>query len=422
MTEEYIFYGAGSHSKMVMKSMLNIGISPVCFADRDEMKHNSIIETPFYGGKQDDIKVLPLEDAMKRYPDANLYITVGPALYPEVYEYLLTKNVPQARIKGPPLHCILIGNYMTITDDHIYTCPDKRIPVELPRSGDIKKDTEAYSQLCMSLADDLKEGKAFACAGCQLLRAGCLQEEQELKILNFALTGICNFNCCYCIYKPDVDVNYDVYEMLSYFDKEKNIELVLLTTGELTISKYRDEILAYLKNSSMRGLLFTNASIYLDEISHLMREKGLILNISLDAGTRETYARVKNSDCFDAVLKNIEKYVASGGTYQVGLKYVILDGVNSEDRDIESFVNIAARLKTDVLISHDMFSSFSPQSESVYATVTKFARLCIENDVPYMFSFLDKYYDRLRLDGLLDNKLRFVFDDYISGKLSSKDN
>ena len=422
MTEEYIFYGAGSHSKKVMKSMLNIGISPVCFADQDEMKHYTIIETPFYEGKQGDIKVLPLEDAMKRYPNAKLYITVGPTLYTEVYDYLLVKNVPPARIKGPSLHCILIGNYITITDGHIYTCPDKRVPVELPRSGDIKKDTVAYSQLCKRLADDLNEGKSFACAGCQLLRAGCAVEMQEMKILNFALTGVCNFNCCYCIYEPDADVSGEVYEMLSHFDKEENIELVLLTTGELTISKYRDEILAYLKNSSMRGLLFTNASIYLDEISNLMREKGLVLNISLDAGTRETYARVKNSDCFDTVLQNIEKYVASGGAYQVCLKYVVLDGVNCEDRDIESFVKIAAKLKTDVLISHDMFSSFSPESESVFTAVSKFARLCIENDIPYMFSFLDKYYDRLRLEGLLDNKLRFLFDDYISGKLSSKNN
>ena len=419
MTEEYIFYGAGHYAKEVMKSMLNLGIVPVCFADRDISKHYTEFQVSFSEGQERGVKVLPIDEALKIHPTAKVFITVEPESFQSVYNYLVEKGVPVARIKGPPLHCILIGNYITITDDDLFTCAQKRAPIRLSRSGDIRKDLEAYSTLCTALANDLKEGKPTACSGCQRLHAGSAKEDIDIKYLNLALTSICNFKCCYCIYCPDSDLSYEVLEILQHFIEEKDIEYVHLTSGEITIQEYKEQIIEILRKNKLNGLLYTNASVFMGEIQGLLRDTAFMLNISLDAGTKETYARVKKVDCFETVLHNIAQYASVADAHQICLKYIVLEGINIDNSNIDSFIDIAAKFRASVSISHDMFETFTPESDSVYSAISRIVRHCIDKEIPYRFSFLDKYYKRLDRDGLLNPKLQFFSEKDISDKLSS---
>ena len=420
MEEEYIFYGAGRHAKEVVKSMLSVGIVPVCFADRDESKHYTAIEIPISADKRGRVEVLPLDEAMALNPNANLYITIEPKSYQNVYDYLLRQGVPPNRIKGPPLYCELIGNFITITDCNIFTCCAKREPVRVPRSGDIRKDIGVYYTLCKGLLDDLREGKPTTCSGCQKLHSGRSIEDFRIKHLNLALTSVCNFNCCYCRYEPDTDLSDEVFTLLQYFNQEEHIEYVLLTTGEISVQKFRKEILTFLRKNKLNSFVYTNAAIYREEIRELLCNTSCMLNISLDAGTKETYARVKGVDCFDTVLQNIEMYAATAEPHQICLKYLVLETLNCDDRDIDSFIDIAAKLKAVVSISDDMFETFTIESAKVYQTVARLVRQCIAKEIPYRLSFLDKYYERLHRDGLLNHKLRFSDEKAILDKLHLK--
>lgn len=110
---------------------------------------------------------------------------------------------------------------------------------------------------------------------------------------------------------------------------------VILANGEPTLYEYFDEILlkVFRSNAKMHvrtnGLLFSN-SLY----NYLYSDKNSI-NISVDAGTKETYQKIKRINGFDRVWKNIKKYRETNGDVQV--KYVVFS-YNSNPKELEAFV------------------------------------------------------------------------------------
>ena len=66
--------------------------------------------------------------------------------------------------------------------------------------------------------------------------------------------------------------------------------------------------------------------------------------MSLDSGTRKTFAQIKGVDCFDKVKNNIRKYSKNG---RVVLKYIILPNVNDNIDDIKGFLSFAKEIGTD---------------------------------------------------------------------------
>ena len=70
-------------------------------------------------------------------------------------------------------------------------------------------------------------------------------------------------------------------------------------------------------------------------------QTGRIVKIitSIDAGTRETFKKIKRNDMFDKVMENLRKYPVN--KTKLILKYLILEGVNDNETDIDRFYEIA---------------------------------------------------------------------------------
>ncbi len=69
------------------------------------------------------------------------------------------------------------------------------------------------------------------------------------------------------------------------------------------------------------------------------------VEVSIDAGTRDTYTQVKGKDALGRVIDNIARYREHG---QVNLKYI--GGSNNlGDDDIEGFVKLTARLAPNIV-------------------------------------------------------------------------
>ena len=69
---------------------------------------------------------------------------------------------------------------------------------------------------------------------------------------------------------------------------------------------------------------------------------GSFLNISLDAGTKSTYAAVKGLDVFEEVIETLRRYKYAG-SYML-LKYIILPE-NCNKNDFDGFVKLAQELR-----------------------------------------------------------------------------
>lgn len=86
---------------------------------------------------------------------------------------------------------------------------------------------------------------------------------------------------------------------------------------------------------------------YGEHLAELMRRGIVYVVWSLDAGTRETYRRIKQIDAFDTVLKNVRRYIAEdafGGSFIVA-KYLIVKGINDNSDEFDAYLRVVESLK-----------------------------------------------------------------------------
>lgn|GEM_PF-2677921 len=404
---KYIFYGTDIHTKTKLKRWLFDGIVPVCFAD--DSKHDTKICIPS-PKVQGEFAILPLNEALTRYPEANLHITVGPQSFQSTYNYLIAQGVQPSRIGGEPQHCTQLGHYIRIGGWHNSTCCASGRNWDYETTGNVKRDIELYYENCTQLRNALNSGNLTTCLGCPSLQPG--QSEEPLKItyvnLSSGLHGSnCNIKCIYCNVELDKlssspKQNSDILEIIQYLAETERFEFLDYTAGELTVSPYRQDILALIKEKKWQGRIYTNALVYMEEIRVLLHEKSFVINCSLDAGTAETFANVKGVDCFERVIENLTKYAEGGGSNRsIQLKYIIMEGINCDKTDINGFIAVAKRVNAEVQISRDILTIQFPISDCVYAAVLYLVKQCVLQGIPYtILALTDDYVKRLENDGI----------------------
>ena len=67
----------------------------------------------------------------------------------------------------------------------------------------------------------------------------------------------------------------------------------------------------------------------------ISRKDGSFLNVSVDAGTRETYREVKGLDAYDRVLSHIRRYAQEGAVIEI--KYILMPE-NCDRENIDGFL------------------------------------------------------------------------------------
>jgi pyruvate-formate lyase-activating enzyme len=339
-----------------------------------------------------------------------LRITVRPQLFIPVYEALLAQGVPELRfLLEPSRHCPFIGHFIVFEGSGFMTCCHDPNGVEQPYAGSFEETIERYYTYCEKLRHDLNAGKPNSCTGCYKLSDG--RAEDDLKIKRVSLTSSlvggysCNFKCCYCGYVGEKSKSEDsgsLYELIRQIGNLLDISYLGFNVGEIGVLPYKHEILQFWKNKKWKGDISTNGSIYLEGISDLLRDELIQIIVSLDAGTAKTFAKIKGVDFFEKVVKNIEKYAETGG--DISLKYIILDGINCNNADVDGFVSIASKINTNqVIISRDVKVRMIKMSEEEYMTVSRLAQQCADRNIRYdiALSYLYMDTDRLKKDGLL---------------------
>jgi hypothetical protein len=90
----------------------------------------------------------------------------------------------------------------------------------------------------------------------------------------------------------------------------------------------------------------------------MKRENRGAVEVSIDAGRRETYASCKGADVYDRVVENILRYRESG---PIKLKYIAA-ACNISDADIDGFVDLAQRARPiSIMVTPEYGESWSKQ-------------------------------------------------------------
>jgi len=376
-----IFYGAGDNAYKNFTGWHENGLTPVCFADLNIGKQY----TYFYTSNVGNFRILPLLDAIKEYPDYLLYCTQAKESLADVTEYLLGTGIPIERIRycdgfQEPSCCqYLEENFISVEADadgrinYSCCCATFARKTKFISSGNFESDYRHLLWYIEHLKGLLKFGYYTRCDECA--RQEKIGRDYSSVKNHFAITSgiyggdVCNFNCVYCNYTQflhkkrklsyEIDRKYNPIELLNHIQNNyqaKNTQIIY-AAGEIGMSvKYRDEILSIWNKNLWRGMISSNAAIFLPGIADLLEKKVVSLLTSLDSGTPETFSKIKRTPpyLFDKVVSNLERYAKTGGN--VVLKYIILEDINDNENEVYSFLCIAKRLHR---INHNVELSLS---------------------------------------------------------------
>ena len=192
------------------------------------------------------------------------------------------------------------------------------------------------------------------CKGCMNLKEGFWDKDDYISHINFDNSTYCSSNCCYCFThekkeeynsKPPIPILPIVKELMAKKQLLPKGE-VMFGGGEPTENPEFEELLTLLMNKGFPYFKIHSSGIkYSKAIERCLNEDKADLIISVDAGTEETYKKIKNITAFEKVWENLQKYSQkqNQNKTQVKAKYLIVPGYNDNQKDIDDFFSQVAR-------------------------------------------------------------------------------
>jgi len=269
----------------------------------------------------------------------------------------------------------------------------------------------------------LKKGKIpKECKGCIEYKEKSIKEQflsllkkpVEKKISHIIVDHFkqCDCNCTYCSqaqFYPDRSQNYELLPIIQKLYETKMIDLdnlkVEFQGGNISLLKEFEALMReFYAHNCDDFVILMNAIQYIPILEKFGCNAKSHICISLDAGTRETFKKIKNIDAFDKVIENI-KTLRKNSQAQISLKYIIIKDVNDNKEELEQFLNILkeignvnpAYLEIDynnTLLSQGTRFDVPKHYYELFDYAEKF---CKDNGInyklfPYTKSILDKGY------------------------------
>ena len=237
--------------------------------------------------------------------------------------------------------------------------------------------------------DDPKRKYTNTCKKCIFYKKDIWKAERAIQELTFGLyPSPCQSKCFYCSVWEDCLKGDQPEAVSDYYDKMLNfVEYIKdndfidknarwnIASGEITIHPYRERLLNAVGNSKCR--FFTNMFKYDERIAaNLSANSKSTVFLSIDAGTKETWRKIKGVDNFERVLENLFKYRDISEPGQIMLKYIIFPGINDDDENFEAVAKIMSLLNSSGnCISRDTREKYDIDSEKMNIIMDSYARL-----------------------------------------------
>lgn len=226
--------------------------------------------------------------------------------------------------------------------------------------------------------DTLATGYHGDCTECPQLATKRWRSRQYLtRSLTMNVWTHCNLKCRYCFTTVDgfkySKVKYPLLEVIADMLAGKHLDPAGAVTwggGDISALVEFNDLSRMFIAYGVQQDFKTSAYKYLPGVAEALANKKGSVEVSVDAGTRETYASYKGADVFDRVSENILRYRESG---TIKLKYIASDQ-NLSDADIDGFVALAIRARPKIVAVTPEYGELWSKQYDV-AHVNQIARL-----------------------------------------------
>ena len=417
------------------------GLDCVCYVDIDVCKQGSVLH---------GLRVLSFDQAREKYGDFNLFLTPDWEKHDEIVKYLIKNGLDKERILNAMEECAGcadLDSSLGVVSTGLFPCCRIGDDMNKPPVAwweDSDKDIESTVLQYVAVRDrmvrQVRDAKECQCAGCAMIKTAYRPVKKKIEKLGLAIETSCQLSCIYCCFDRDSRRMYGVsngshkardydykrfIEILEWqglldphrlfnFDKHRSIAkefdykgfieilerlglLSVKTTihfgaGEITINPRIDDILNVVEKYNL--LVYTNAVIFNDRIASLAARPGSSMNISVDAGTRETYKLIKGADAFDRVWGNIKRYTDCG--VKISAKCVVIKE-NSNVADMEGFAVRAVEAGVSELrVSTDHYMQI-PLTDAQMRLIAKMLCLAEDNGLHFNFEWSIKADERYKI-------------------------
>ena len=196
------------------------------------------------------------------------------------------------------------------------------------------------------LYKNINNNKKTDCSGCPFLSYEDWPAINSLKVKHLSLEyhSICNLKCNYCsdTYYGGMRSKYNIKEVLLELYNNNSLDEckeIAWGGGEPLSDKGFEEIFQFLiNNTDAKYKIFTNSVKYSKLLNDLITKDLVRITTSIDAGTSETYKKIRGGDKLDYVVRNLKKYSLKKPK-NVVIKYVFTDG-NSTLSEVKSFIKL----------------------------------------------------------------------------------
>lgn len=192
------------------------------------------------------------------------------------------------------------------------------------------------------------------CLNCEHCYEDDWDEKIGLTLLSIASETKCNCDCFYCVQsKGDRNTRnwlnqregWDIKPLIRNLYNNNLIWprcIYIIGGGEPTLLPNNDlEYFLYIGLLTKSHIvILSNGIIFNKHISRLISITDLEMKISVDAGTKETFEKIKRVKEFNTVWKNLKKYAKAAKNNPQGkvvIQYILIPGINDNMKEISAF-------------------------------------------------------------------------------------
>lgn len=312
-------------------------------------------------------------------------------------------------------HCEKLETTLNFTPDLVRFCCGYMLGpgFDIKSISSIKEIQNRYIKL-------MKKGQipCFKCIECKeiglkehIKNLFCKKRNKKFSYIIVNHYKQCDCSCIYCSQKEQCQEqiqNYELLPIIKNLYEEKLIDkknlVVEFQGGNISVLKeFESLIKEFYSQGCEKFIIFMNAIKYLPIFDELGNKVECSFIISLDSGTKETFAKIKQVDAFEQTINNIKKLKEKPRFY-IALKYIILDNVNDNADEMKKFLSVASNVKADTVMIdidyHNTCLSFGKRFDvpKHYYELFKLAEVyCAKRNIryditPFTRDILDKGY------------------------------